>query len=362
MIDYAKGNTGFIPEIPSSTDLQFKGNNRIKRLLGATPYTAEWLKFYSAGETQYGAYYDTRGCTIFSATKVLEAVINYHLRMDFISPINRKWLQDNGYLQNLEIRLSDRFTYHMSGNDPELGNTPGRVWWSLRNDGAVPESKWSWDRGRDIPQIEKYIEWFNQEPMQNLKDLGLEFKKRFEVLYEQVEVKDFKEALGFSPIQVFISANCPFIKGVEQKCTENIGHAVSLTKITEVYRLFDSYILDETKEGQERFIRNVSLDYVFFPYGYMCSFTEKKNIKPIFTFTIPLSYGTRSPEVVKVQDMLKYEGFVKGDSTGFFGPITAKGVQKWQLAHGLTDFKDETDFKKIRWGEKSIKLANKLYL
>lgn len=362
MIDHSKQNPGFVPEFQLESDLLFGSNDRIKRWLGNTPHTTDWLKFYSEGEVQHGAYYDTRGCCAFSALKELEAVMNFLLYMGFISTENKQWLTDNGYFVGLQIRLSDRFTYHMSGTDPELGNTPSKVWWSIRNNGVVPETKWSWNRGKDIPQIEKYIEWFNQVPPKEIKDLGIEFKKRFDVLYEQIPVERFKEGIGYSPIQVFFSSNCPFKQGVQQKCSDTVGHAATMTsKKQDIFRLFDSYLIDETKQGQERFIRTVTQDYIFFPYGYMCAVEEKKQIKPKFVFTRTLSFGSKGDEVVKLQDMLRYEKFFNHVSTGNFGEITAKAVREWQVAHGLPDFKDEKDIKKIRWGEQSIKRANILY-
>lgn len=86
-------------------------------------------------------------------------------------------------------------------------------------------------------------------------------------------------------------------------------------------------------------------------------------IKPKFNFTRQLSYGMIGKDVRNLQDMLKFEGFFPKAqlSTGGFYTITAKAVLAWQLAHGFNDFLNEPNIRKIKFGPKSIKLANNLY-
>lgn len=86
-------------------------------------------------------------------------------------------------------------------------------------------------------------------------------------------------------------------------------------------------------------------------------------VKPKFHFTRQLGYGMTGKDVRNLQDMLKFEGFFPKAqlSTGAFYTITAKAVLAWQLAHGFKDFLNEPDIRKIKFGPKSIALANNLY-
>jgi hypothetical protein len=83
-----------------------------------------------------------------------------------------------------------------------------------------------------------------------------------------------------------------------------------------------------------------------------------------FTSSHPLKYGmTGSPEVVALQNILKYEGFFPptSTSTGNFMTVTARAVKAWQVAHGIMDYANTTDLTKIQFGNKSMILANSLY-
>lgn len=86
--------------------------------------------------------------------------------------------------------------------------------------------------------------------------------------------------------------------------------------------------------------------------------------KPSYHFTKPLGWNLQNDaDVIALQDCLKYEGFFSTGvgSTGNFLTITAHAVQKWQIAHGITDFQGVTDMTKIRIGPKSLALLNQLY-
>jgi hypothetical protein len=86
-------------------------------------------------------------------------------------------------------------------------------------------------------------------------------------------------------------------------------------------------------------------------------------LKPTAHFTAPLTYGMKNYDIKILQNILKYEGFFPKttDSTGNFLNLTANALKKWQVYHNILDFKDEKDLKKIRFGNKSIALCNKLY-
>ena len=86
--------------------------------------------------------------------------------------------------------------------------------------------------------------------------------------------------------------------------------------------------------------------------------------KPIHEFQAPINFGQRGTAVAKLQEILRYEGFFPADPTiklGYFGSITAQALIKWQLKHGINDFKDIKDLKMVRVGLKTLAKLNELY-
>jgi len=65
---------------------------------------------------------------------------------------------------------------------------------------------------------------------------------------------------------------------------------------------------------------------------------EPEPNKPPMLITKTLRYGMNDPQVVNLQDLLKYFGFysLTSASTGFFGPVTRKAVQDFQRSKGVT--------------------------
>ena len=121
-------------------------------------------------------------------------------------------------------------------------------------------------------------------------------------------------------------------------------------------------------EGQRILTESWIKERVYFA-GYLLDLSNKRDEsipvppKPKYNFTRPLSFGVTGPDVVNLQNMLKFEELFpqKIASTGKYLEQTAKGVKQWQIKHGIMDFANEKDVRKVRFGEKSIKLANQLY-
>lgn len=53
-------------------------------------------------------------------------------------------------------------------------------------------------------------------------------------------------------------------------------------------------------------------------------------------FNRDLRVGSRGDDVMELQKILIAGGFLKGDATGYFGPLTATALTKWQIKNGLT--------------------------
>jgi hypothetical protein len=123
-------------------------------------------------------------------------------------------------------------------------------------------------------------------------------------------------------------------------------------------------------ESGQRLITEDFLKARCYGAGYLI---ERKNApldtpKPKHTFTVPLFYGlVGDPEVAAMQKVLQYEGHLALTLDGAplplgnFYSMTAGALKKWQVKHGITDFANEPDVRKIRFGPKSIQLANTLY-
>jgi hypothetical protein len=125
----------------------------------------------------------------------------------------------------------------------------------------------------------------------------------------------------------------------------------------------DSAVLP-TENGQ-RILTNTFFKQRCYGAGYLLPLSNNHSIinKPQYTFTKQLTYGMTDPDIVALQNILKFEGYFTSTipSTGYFGPITAQALQKWQVAHNILDFQNVTDLTKIRFGSKSLTLANSLY-
>lgn len=74
--------------------------------------------------------------------------------------------------------------------------------------------------------------------------------------------------------------------------------------------------------------------------GYLMNFKFDEQAvpaKPKHTFNVDLVFEMEGPEVVALQDCLKYEGLFPSNaqSTGYFGAITRKAVQDFQVKYGI---------------------------
>ena len=49
-----------------------------------------------------------------------------------------------------------------------------------------------------------------------------------------------------------------------------------------------------------------------------------------------LSPGARGDDVLGLQEFLRSEGYLSANATGYFGPLTAQAVAKWQAAQGVS--------------------------
>lgn len=116
------------------------------------------------------------------------------------------------------------------------------------------------------------------------------------------------------------------------------------------------------KEGQRAITKEFFDKHCYFAGAYTYFEYEGGN-KPKHVFNKYINYGETSAEVKSLQEVLKYEKFFPSNQecTGFFGGITAKALIKWQVSHGITDFQNEKDMRKVRVGKKTLDKLNELY-
>ena len=92
--------------------------------------------------------------------------------------------------------------------------------------------------------------------------------------------------------------------------------------------------------GGQRIIDETFLKARNWYAGYLINFQFDvvQPTKPVHTFNVDLYFGQSGPEVVALQDCLRYEGVFpsNADSTGLFGAITKKAVQDFQLKYAIT--------------------------
>lgn len=142
------------------------------------------------------------------------------------------------------------------------------------------------------------------------------------------------------------------------------GHGVAgvdnvLEKGKKFIVMDDSWGPQHAKFGQ-RYLSAEWLKARVFYAGYTLNFEYKPvpvDNKPHFTFTHFLKRGDRNADVVALQNILKYEGMypTNTDSTGFYGPVTQRGVLLFQNKYVGSNNKG------YQAGPKTIALLNKMY-
>ena len=246
----------------------------------------DWTKYLPTYEKQRLADLETYNCVGFSACNVIETYFTYLISEKKISNINYEWLVTNGYIENGRINFSDRFVGQKAGTKIGVGNTGSRVANAIHNNGLIPERLWPFEYGMDAE------EYYSKIPT-NLTILGLEFAERFIINFESFWVKDIKEALKYSPVQVYV--NAWYSKnGKYYNPNNHFNHAV------ERYKSNTKQILDH----YDPFLKTLITDYNYFPSGY--KYTVKEIINPM-----------NVEEFLRDNDLL----FVRNSKTGQFGRI-----------------------------------------
>jgi len=205
----------------------------------------DWEKWLPLDEFQSTPAFDTMSCLSFSALHLIETQINRLLFLDLIPKKVVDELNAMGFIKGGLFNASARFTAKMSGTTTS-GNSFQNVWNSIRHDGLVPESQWSFT---------KDMTWktFYTAIPKETKALGKRFLELFDIQYEWVNagsvlsVKKQKELVNYhlrqAPLQIAtgICSNWNNI-GIVSKCLASASHATTIYKpITDYIPDFDQY-------------------------------------------------------------------------------------------------------------------------
>lgn len=159
---------------------------------------------------------------------------------------------------------------------------------------------------------------------------------------------------------------------VKEYVDYSVNHFVPVTEVTLIdgkkrVIIEDSWGQQYGNKGERKLTEEFFKKRVY-SVGYVVDLINKDTEKPSFVFKKTLSFGSKGNDVVQLQKLLQYEGFLATHTSngnalnlGNFATMTADALKKWQVSHGIMDFANETNLRKIRFGLKSMTKANTLY-
>lgn len=277
---------GFSPELElahrQNTDYTFGAAS--KKCIALIP-PEERIKYLPDGQTQAGRQ-DTSDCaTRNGCIEILETKFNYLYQNNKLSPENKKWLEDAGYIVDGKVTFSDRFIAIKSGTTRE-GNSLKAPLDAAHRYGLIPkpmfplESWMMWEDYMDASKITKEMD-----------DLGAESLRRFNINYDRVSLQDFDTVLKEDMLSVGVHAWDSPVNGVYQKSDGPFNHGIDLILLK--YTARDSY--QDVYDGD--YVKSLSPDFVFFPDGYRLYLSEiTQEIRDIqmTVFEILQKYGLLS--------------------------------------------------------------------
>lgn len=223
--------------------------------------------FLPLGETQFDQFADFTDCASRSPVNHLEALFTYHYQNGML-PENKKWMEEQGYAAEGKVTFSDRYIAVLSGTTHQ-GNSLKAPIDTIRKQGLIPKKL--------LPKTETMTWDIYYAPVpQNLKDIGLEFLKRFTLNYEQVAQMHLADVLKDDMIGVAGYAwQQPDAQDVYHSDNGAFNHAFLVYNLPK-YQIFDNYM---EKPGD--FTKNLAPDYTLYEYGYRIYLSgEKRGATP----------------------------------------------------------------------------------
>lgn len=242
----------------------------------------QWGEYIYDLETQKEGSLELMNCVTNSAINLIQLQLHLMISNGELDEAHILFLKDKGYMDSAgHIQISKRFTAKMSGTTKQ-GNTCQNVGNSLRHDGLVPEKVWPWEYAKQ----DEWNEYYSEIP-QDVKELGQEFLKWFEIFYEKVPFSEVTKQMQQAPLQFGIPI-CPGYSegGVVQKCSLEPAHAVMN------YGYERSYDWAEL-DSYSPFLKKLAWNYpIAFAYKYLVNPSDpevKKNLSLISQILMQIS-------------------------------------------------------------------------
>lgn len=342
-------NTGVIIEIRPK---DFVAGSETGAVPVALDAGAQYDLFLPDEETQYRNLEDVFACVSFSALNNLEIIFNYKLSHNLFSKANAQWLIDNGYVDHMtgKVNFSDRYIAKLSGTT-QNGNSLGAVGDAIINNGLVPEALWPWpvEMTDAMTPDQKWNLYYATVPA-SVQALGAQFKARFSPSYQWISINSnatpatLKSFLVNGPFQVATAICSPWNSNEANPPINGCGcgtqHATTIYGFNDgvAWKDFDSY-----KSYRKLLAWNYCLTYAVQYYV-----VEKVSPAPSTKPTAPapsIVYGAPdSASVRQLQSCLQYLGYMTPGVFGPFGPQTRVALAKLQLAHGIPDAPQGTNY------------------
>jgi hypothetical protein len=196
------------------------------------------------------------GCVTRAYNNKLEDKFTYADKKNIMPPELKKWGRDNRYATEDGVwTFSDAYIEILSGTT-RSGNSLKAPAHAIYEHGLVPKSV--------LPQLDTWDSHYNPIRItKDIKNLGLEFKKRFTINYEQVFTADMDSLLKHDMVGIAVYA-WPLPENGEYPRTDlPLNHCVMAYRTPLTY-IFDNYI--DSTDGD--FIKKLKVDYNIYDYGY----------------------------------------------------------------------------------------------
>lgn len=231
-------------------------------------------RYLPMGEVQRGTE-DMMDCASRGAINILEAKFTWLIVNKKPSADNLNWLKNNGYVQNEDrVEFSDCFLAQNSSTTRQ-GNSLIAPLEAIRKQGLIP---------KHILPLQPWMTWNDyHDPKritQEMRDLGMEFTRRFLINYERVLEKD-AETLLKQDFQYVAGYAWPEpINGEYPRIDLSPNHVFVAFKSPK-YFIFDNYINPISRD----FVKKLASDYNIYEYGYRLFITEIKVAPPPILIT-----------------------------------------------------------------------------
>jgi hypothetical protein len=207
------------------------------------PYTSEHeIQVYNVG---YNDSYDTSLCTQYASTDVIEHIINWELMNDNVPLTIKNWLDQEGYLVNGRLEISERLGGANSDMTPS-GTYLYKAADAIRNLGIVPQSK--------LPLAKNFNDNINPNLIsEEIYALGRKSKEYIMINWNWVDRSQVSEVLKDSPL--IATVNFANGDGILSP-TGRHNHAIMVAGEESDHYVIDDSYWEQYKKYDKNFVDN----------------------------------------------------------------------------------------------------------